>query len=438
MNKKRLLLITGILLMISVELSAQLESFKMEDSTFLQDLQLIRNKYHSLSFTGYLQVQYQYAQSKGIQSYNGGDFLPTTDNRFMIRRGRLRADYERRNEAGDLKYYFALQFDGNERGSVGIRDMFGRLYENKWNCFVATVGMFNRPFGYELNYSSASRESPERGRMSQIIMKSERDLGFMLSFDPQKSSNKISFLKIDAAIFNGQGLTGSGDFDHFKDFVGRISVRRLKLGSNLIFSGGVSHLNGGFRTGSRYTYNTEALTPDIYSMVADISINHIEEKSPRVYSGADAQLVINTQLGKTELRAEYIRGTQSATFRSSETPGSPPLNKFGKADSIYTRQFDGAYLYLLHTFLKKHQLLIKYDWYDPNTHVSANEVDEKLGFSSADIRYQTLGIGYVYYMHENAKLIFYYDHPMNETSKIKNFGSDIADNTFTCRIQFKF
>ena len=40
--------------------------------------------------------------------------------------------------------------------------------------------MFARPFGFEINYSSSDRESPERGRKSQILMKGERDLDFKI------------------------------------------------------------------------------------------------------------------------------------------------------------------------------------------------------------------------------------------------------------------
>jgi hypothetical protein len=180
---KRLFLFL-ILTISAIQGYAQLEPLWIHDSTFVKDLYIMRNKYNSLSFTGYLQVQYQHAGSTGISSYNGGDFAEASDNRYMIRRGRFRLDYENRTDKGFYKYYFALQFDGTERG-VNIRDMFGRIYENKWNYFVATAGVFNRPFGYELNYSSSLRESPERGRMSQILMKSERDIGVMLSFEPQ-------------------------------------------------------------------------------------------------------------------------------------------------------------------------------------------------------------------------------------------------------------
>ncbi len=85
-------------------------------------------------------------------------------------------------------------------------------------------------------------------------------------------------------------------------------------------------------------------------------------------------------LGRSELRGEYIAGTQSATYNTSATPGFPPVNKTLTADSIFVRNFNGAYFYLLQTFLKKHQLFVKFDWYDPNTIVKGKEITASKNF----------------------------------------------------------
>src|SRR3989339_474165 len=424
--KIKFLFFLGLLITLSFSPAlAQLESYRLDDTTgMFRDLCHIRNKYSNLSFTGYLQAQFQYADSTGIPSYNGGDFSKYTNNRFMLRRARLRADYENLNESGFKKFYFALQFDGTEK-CVNIRDMFGRIYENKLNYFVATVGMFNRPFGFEVNYSSASRETPERGRMSQIIMNGERDLGSMISFEPQDKNSKWYKLKVDAGFFNGQGLTGKADFDKYKDFVSRISLRKTEIYNNLFLTGGVSYLNGGFRNGSRYNHTTMKNDSGYFIMFADTSVSNIEKKAPRVYYGADIQLAYESGLGKTEIRAEYIFGTQSATLHSSVTPGTPPLMSNSHPDSIYSRNFDGAYFYLLHTFKKKHQIVFKYDWYDPNVKIAGSSLLASNGFGNGDIRYDTFGCGYIFYYNNHLKVVLYYDHPMNEISGMSGFSKDL-------------
>jgi hypothetical protein len=70
--------------------------------------------------------------------------------------------------------------------------MFMRLYETKGHNFSFTAGLFARPFGFEVNLGSNFRESPERGRMSQILMPTERDLGMMITYDPLKHEAKTA------------------------------------------------------------------------------------------------------------------------------------------------------------------------------------------------------------------------------------------------------
>jgi len=433
--KRRLLLIP--LIFLSVRVYSQVEPLWIQDTSFVRELYIMKNKFQSLSFTGYIQIQYQRAGSIGISSYNGGDFPERSDNRFMIRRGRFRLDYERKTEEGFYRYNFALQFDGTEKG-VNIRDMFGRIYENKWNNFVATMGVFNRPFGYELNLSSSLRESTERGRMSQILMKTERDIGFMLSFEPQDKNRKIYPLKVDAGIFNGQGLAGGGEFDSYKYFIARTSLRRSRIGKNLYLSGGLSYLNGGFANGSEIFYRTSEVAGGGYAFIQDRSAQNVGKKSPRIYYGGDIQLIWENSIGKTEIRGEFITGTQSATYNSSVTPGIPPVGKTLAPDSIYIRNFNGAYFYLNQTFLKKHQVFVKYDWYDPNIKVKGSEITELKKFGPSDVKYNTIGAGYIFYMNDNLKLILYYDHPVNERSGINGLTGDIIDDTYTVRIQFRF
>lgn len=433
---KRIILILALTLSVLNGYS-QVDPLWVQDTSFVKELYIMKNKFQSLSFTGYLQVQYQMADSAGIESYNGGDFARASDNRYMIRRGRFRLDYERRNDKGFYRYNFALQFDGTER-SVNIRDMFGRIYENWLNCFALTMGVFNRPFSYELNYSSSLRESPERGRMSQILMRTERDIGAMISFEPQDKSRKIYPLKIDAGFFNGQGLTGPGEYDSFKDFISRISVKRTAVAQNLYLSGGVSYLNGGFRNGSETFYRTYENSNGDYVFVADSASENIGKKSPRIYYGGDIQLLWENGAGRTEIRGEFITGTQSATYNTSITPPIPPVNNNLQANPIYIRKFNGAYFYLLHTIAKKHQLFVKYDWYDPNIEVKGGDITESKNFGPADIRYDTFGTGYVLYLNDNLKFVLYYDHPVNEESGIPGLTRDLRDDTYTVRVQFRF
>jgi hypothetical protein len=388
-------------------------------------------KFDRIRISGYMQPQYQVAQEKGTKSYNGGDFAPQSNNRFMLRRGRLRFDYAHFTDSGKAVLQFVFQFEGTERG-VSIRDFWGRIYETRFEMFSITTGMFARPFGYELNLSSSDRESPERGRMSQILMRTERDLGAMVSFEPRPRRHPLRHLKWDAGFFNGQGLTATGEFDSHKDFISRMSLKSYPLSNKTFLSAGISLLNGGLVQTNRFVYTMQTKTPKSFQL--DSSSANIGKIAPRKYYGADAQLKIKHAWGYTDLRAEYWFGKQTSTASSSETP-SAPMN-----EPYYIRNFDGVFIYLLQNiFTTKHQIGLKYDWYDPNTDVKGKEIGMAgSNVNATDIKYSTLSVGYNFYMNENMKLVLWYDIVKNEITAISGYTTDIRDNVITCRLQFRF
>jgi len=397
-------------------------------------------KYDAVRFSGYIQPQFQYATHKGIDSYAGGNFPDEVDNRFSLRRGRFRLDYARYNDDHMPMVQFAFQFDGTERG-VFIRDFFGRIFENKWDVFSLTAGMFARPISYEVNLSSGDRETPERGRMSQILMRTERDIGAMVSFEPRRPNHPLKFMKIDVGLFNGQGLTATSDFDSHKDIITRWAVKPIKLNSrNWRLSGAVSMLYGGMEQFTRNIYRTGKQTGKPANYV-DSTATNMGKIAPRHYYGADMQLRIPNGKGKgaTEFRLEYLRGTQTATAATSETPGTIPASG-GINSPLYIRKFDGAYLYYMQNLGNPRDLIvIKYDWYDPNKQAKGKEIGATgSGMSAADIRYNTLGMGYVHYFNPNMKVMLYYDIVKNEGTSLQGYTEDLPDNVFTCRLQYRF
>ncbi len=437
----RHLLVLCLFLMLSVIARGQFLMDMIDTTTNLgKGMFSMYKKYDALRLSGYIQPQFQYIGSKGAQSYAGGDFPEAVNNRFMLRRGRLRVDYERHDENGMPSVAFAFQFDGTERG-VFIRDFFGRFFENKWNVLSLTAGMFARPFGYEVNLSSSDRESPERGRMSQILMRTERDLGAMVSFEPRAKDHPLRFLKIDAGLFNGQGLAGPGDFDSHKDLIARISVKPQVINAaKWRLSGGISSLYGGMQQFTRYIYRNGAGTDGKAGFNVDSALANEGKIAPRHYYGADMQLVIPNRKGYTAFRAEYIRGTQTATASTSETPGEIPEDDAGLREPLYIRKFDGAYFYFLQSLgSPQHQLVLKYDWYDPNSDLSGQEIGQPgSNTTEADIRFDTFGGGYVYYFSEHLKVTFWYDLVRNESTSLQGFTSDVKDDVFTCRLQYRF
>lgn len=390
----------------------------------------IYKRYDHIRIGGYIQTQFQLAEAKGAKSFDGGDFALNSDNRFMIRRGRIRFDYMHFSDNTKPSVQFVFQFDGTERG-VFIRDFWGRIFENNWKLFSLSTGMFARPFGYELNFSSADRESPERGRMSQTLMKTERDLGAMVSFEPRERTNFLKYVKWDAGLFNGQGLTAPGEYDSYKDLISRISLKTYPINKTLLFSTGLSYLNGGLIQNNKYKYQINAADQ---KFVVDSATDNIGSKLPRKYYGADVQLkwLHPKTNGATEIRAEYWRGKQTASASASETPATLLTEPY------YIRNFDGAFFYLLHSFNKHNQLGVKYDWYDPNTKLKASGISDINNAHPADIKYGTLGIGYIYYVDENLKFVTWYEFVKNEHTQLAGYTSDLKDNILTLRLQYRF
>ena len=409
------------------------------DSSTVNNLLIISKKYGSISFSGYLQPQFQFAQSRGTAAdFQGGAFAENTDNRFRLRRGRLRADYSLLNDDGTPSTYFVFQFDGSEQG-VNVRDFWGRYYEHQFQLFSFTAGLAGRPFGSELQISSSSRESPERGRMSQTLMKTERDLGVMITFNPRKKNAKLKNFEFDLGIYNGQGLSGPQEFDNSKDVVMRLSHKNYafkKIPLNI--SGGVSALLGGLNHQLPVKFEMKKLN-NVWIMAKDSSINNINKVAPRKYYGADIQMSTQKASWKSELRLEYIKGIQTGTSTNSTTPGSYPVDKNFVKLPYYSRNFDGAYLTYIQTLNNtNNQLIFKYDWFDPNKKVSGNEINAMNGFTAADVRFDTFGFGFLHHFNPHLKAVIYYDVIRNEKTKLINFENDLADNVLTLRTQFYF
>jgi hypothetical protein len=406
----------------------------LDSSFYIRDtVRPILQRFENLRITGYMQPQFQVAQSDGAPSYAGGNFSQYSSSRFMLRRARLKIDYLLTAKNRMPKALFTFQIDATERGVI-VRDMFIRLYETDHNVFSFTAGFFARPFGYEVNLGSSFRETPERGRMSQILMPGERDLGFMGSFDPLKRSNKLYHFKLDLGFFNGQGASGTTDFDSHKDLITRLTIKPYKI-NKWELGGGLSLLLGGWKNATKYVYQTKELSNGSFVFQVDSAVKNLGKSSPRHYYGADAQLKLHHKWGETEWRAEYWFGTQPGTFASTANPGVLPA-----AQPTYIRHFNGAFFYFLQNIINpKHQLLLKYDWYDPNIHVKESSIGVAgSNFSSADIRFNTLGTGYVYNFNTQTKLILYYEWVRNENSQLAGYTKDLKDNVLTCRLQFRF
>jgi hypothetical protein len=170
------------------------------------------------------------------------------------------------------------------------------------------------------------------------------------------------------------------------------------------------------------------------TFILDSSESNVGKIAPRHYYGADVQFVYRHKWGETEWRAEYWQGQQPGTASTTVNPGTLPQGP------VYRRNFNGAFLCFLQNIVNEHhQLLLKYDWYDPNAKVSKDEIGETgTNLTPADIKYSTWGVGYAYYFNDNVKLVVYYEFVKNESTLLPGYLNDLKDNILTTRLQFRF
>ena len=425
-----------------------------DDVSFLKKIQ----------FSGYILAQYQSIDSAGAGSTEFYKSAGNVKNQFALREARIKLVYN-----GNLSQY-VFQFDATERG-VAIKDMYAKFTEPWLKTVSLTVGHMNRPFGFEIGYSSGDRESPERARMSQTIFPSERDLGAMLTFQAPKTS-KWNPLKLEMGLYNGTGGANAAgtnlEFDSKKDFIGHLTYNKSLKNEKLNFGVGVSYYNGGWRDGSTDKYDMNNIA-GVEQFVKTSNTSFIGSITKREYYGVDAQVNMDLPWGLATLRGEYITGSQPGTSSSSTSPQTAPTStsnvtakvvvpngNYNKtkdttytvatgattttASPVYNRNFNGGYFYFIQNIAKtKFQVTVKYDWYDPNTKISGKQIGVKgSNTSSADIKYSTLGLGLAYKWDNNIKITAYYAMVQNEVTLLKGYEHEIPDNVFTLRLQYKF
>ncbi len=392
---------------------------------------------------GYIQTQFQLTDNDGMVnvngtnvvlpgktvpgSYSGGAFALGVHQRFLIRRGRVKVVY-----AGDMTEY-ALELDATQ-GGVTIKDLYVKVKEPWWKTASLTVGCMLRPFGFETQYSSSLRESPEPTRMNQTLIPGEHDLGAMVEIAP--TSDQMKFLNIKFGAFNGTGNTASEN-DNSKDIVARVGGKFPMADKDMELDAGVSTLMGKVRNNSNLLYTLSSK-----SWVKDSSASHFGSYEDRSVIGLDLEYYYKLPIGSGTVRGEYMTGKQGSTQNAYDFYNAA----YGAAAvAMYDRKVSGYYVNAIQDIGKQNKFIVKYDMFDPNTDVSGSDIGAAgTNLTYADIAYSTLAVGWMYLWDSNVKFLLYYEMPKNESvnssagGTLAAFKSDVKDNVLTLRAQYKF
>jgi hypothetical protein len=319
------------------ELAGKLESF---GEAFTEMRNLLDNL-NRLRVTGYLQAQYL-NDERSVNETNGPAATRNLDQ-FSVRRARVKFTYQFSPTSR-----FVLQPDVTSSG-VTLKDGYVEFTE-PWTTWkhTLTAGQFNWPFGYEIMYSSSSREVPERSRAVRTLFPGERDRGVMLS--GLGLGERLSYR---VALVNGTGTGQSFDFNKRKDVVGRLgySFGAVDVGASL--------------------YRGSDLVP------TSTNTRGIEFDKER--QGIDVQWA--TPIQGLGLRGEYITGKQAPAA--------------GTTRSV-SQDVEGWYFYAIQNLGTRHQLVVRADEYDPDTNISNNAI-------------RTINPTYIFHWDANSKVMASYE-----------------------------
>ena len=424
---------------VAVPVQDQFDQIKLHNESvneILMEMKSYIDLSRKLKFSGYMQTQYQAADGIGsslypIGNFAGGAFPTSVGSRFQVRRGRLKVQFE-----NDLTFsQYVIQLDITQNG-LGIKDAYINIKDPWVKSWNLKTGVFDRPFGFEVAYSSNFRETPERSRMSQTLFPGERELGMMIEFAPEIGDWTNYNLKL--GVFNGV-LPTANENDNRKDIIGRAGFIIPLEEYSFAFDAGASIYQGSVRSNSKFAYSFNETQKQF---TVDSTTTNAGRNYERQYFGVDVQMIYDVpEVGGLSLRGEYNFGKQ---------PGSSGSNSFYNPGTVvtplYERKFYGYYMSLLQNIGTKHQVLVRYDVFDPNTAIDGSEIGAAgKATTIGDLKYSTIGLGYLFHLDDNVKFTFYYELVSNETvngattnAALLPYKNDVKDNVFTFRTQYRF
>jgi len=394
-----------------------------------------------LKVGGYVQAQWQHLDSIGGPVLAGGNMPINTDRRMMVRRARLKTTYD----AGTSKY--VLEIEPLPSG-VSLKDVEIIMMEPWLKTFSLDFGVMDRPFGFEIPYSSSLIETPERSRFENNFFSGEKDLGFALGIDPGADMGLLQYLNFKGGFYTGQGgsTPSLDEIDREMDFIGRLGFKAPMPDIGLDIDGGVSAYLGQVEDASDTAF-------DLSSKAFSASAGHRLKTFDRQVMGVDGELYYDIPvIGGTSLHFEYEWGQMPGTSGSAK-PYAPvtaigptsPAATLG-SPTLYMRNVAGWYITWVQNLGSMFQGVLRYDMFDPNTDVEGKDIGvaANKGLGVADIAINTLGYGLIYHWSGNLKFTAYYDMVMNEkvndaaTGGLIPWKKDLNDNLFTFRAQVKF
>lgn len=386
-------------------------------------------KMSQMKISGYVQPQWVWNDIDSLGNQTA------TRNSFQIRRGRVKFTHKTVIDptTGFSNVSAVLYPDITESGVI-IKEVYA-----KWHIMTNQLtslpelslqaGAMLRPFGYEIGYSSSSRELPERSTAENRLFSGERDLGAQLAWNPtfgyvrplieiglfngtdnfaKGPSNQLGFSmapigektyttaqltgadsafrsQVNAAVGResvlGSSSSAGGIKQNQKEIIGHLRIPFL-INDELSFDLGGSLSLGGIYEPSdiigeysgangalELKKSDNPLSPHDFTPQKGAA-NNTFLGTNRTVIGADAQLYLSVlPMGGTILKGELYTG-QTPFYGSAFLFMQADSAALGSpvASTIYKKVF-GYYAMLVQNLTDDIQLAVRYDVFDPNTEV---------------------------------------------------------------------
>jgi hypothetical protein len=386
-----------------------------------------------LTLSGFFETD-MYVKQNSEDQLNTATGAPLNDDRFTIRRARLRGTIDRRYLAA------ILELDANTTNGPQVRPMNMeatiKLPGDPLPYIAATVGIFKIPFGFEIGQADYERLFAERSNLERALFPGEYDLG-------ARVSGAWRFVRYVLAVQNGEPMGESTfpsrDPNAAKDVVGRLGVAS-PLGGGVSLQGGFSCLAGkGLHKGTAPTKPTTTwqdrnengrIDPNEVIPVPGTS-GLPSQNFSRNAIGADLLVSVTTaMLGKTTAYGEV-------TWAKNLDRGLVVADPYGPLGRDMREM--GYYLALVQDFGEHVQAGIRYDRYDPDRD-STDRIATTVLLSSQAV--STFGVAVAGRWKIGGltnRLLLQYDINRNHFGRDQaGLPTNLASNTFTMRAEAVF
>jgi hypothetical protein len=385
-----------------------------------------------LRFGGYVQLDWVLHNQLSQNELNQSTGQPLNEDRFTLRRGHLRADWEHDILAA------SFEIDANTVNGPLVRPIdaevsvrWPAVRDAKLPYVMGTLGLMKIPFGFEVQELDNVRPFLERATVLRALFPGEFDLG-------ARVLGGYRGVEYALAIMNGAPIGASAfpgrDPSQSKDLVGRIGVDS-DLTDTVNVKTGVSAATGmGFHPGTPSTKDVlvwRDTDEDGIVQPSEIQVIPGQAATPsqnfhRFALGADLRVTVKIPvLGALALRAEIVRG-------ANLDRGIEPADPVGAGRDL--REF-GWYVGAAQEVTRWAVVGVRYDRYNPDTDASSGIAGNVVPI---DRTYSTLAMMGAF-RYEQFRLTLEYDKNGNALGRTASgFPTTLAADIFTLRGQVSF